>query len=84
MTDSRFYRREGPFSLAQLAEISGGTLSDAAMAERMITDVAPLYRAGSDDISFLDNRKYVQAFEACADGSITACGEISDSVRVWG
>jgi UDP-3-O-[3-hydroxymyristoyl] glucosamine N-acyltransferase len=78
MTDSRFYRREGPFSLAQLAGISGGTLSDAAMAERMITDVAPLYRAGSDDISFLDNRKYVQAFEACAAGACVVHPELAE------
>ncbi|SBV95626.1 UDP-3-O-acylglucosamine N-acyltransferase [uncultured Alphaproteobacteria bacterium] len=78
MTDSRFYRREGPFSLARLAELSGAELSDAAMAERSITDVAPLYRAGAEDISFLDNRKYVQAFEASAAGACVVHPELAD------
>lgn len=78
MTDSRFYRREGPLSLARLAEISGGSLGDASMADRMISDVAPLYRAGADDISFLDNRKYVQAFETSAAGACVVHPELAE------
>lgn len=78
MTDSRFYRREGPFSLARLAELSGAELADPAMAERMITDVAPLYRAAPEDISFLDNRKYVQAFETSGAGACVVHPELAD------
>ncbi len=78
MTDSRFYRRQGPFTLAHLAELSGGELSDPSMAERLITDVAPLYRASADDISFLDNRKYVQAFEASGAGACVVHPDLAD------
>lgn len=78
MTDSRFYRREGPFTLAQLAALSGSELSDPALAERSIVDVAPLYRAGADDISFLDNRKYVQAFEASGAGACVVHPDLAD------
>lgn len=82
MTDSRFYRREGPFSLARLAELSGAELADPAMAERMITDVAPLYRAAPEDISFLDNRKYVQAFETSGAGACVVHPELADRAPV--
>ncbi|MBN2751233.1 MAG: UDP-3-O-(3-hydroxymyristoyl)glucosamine N-acyltransferase [Rhodospirillaceae bacterium] len=78
MTDSRFFHRAGPFTLAQLAEIGGGTLSDEGMADRMMTDVAPLYRAGVEDVSFLDNRKYIQAFEACEAGACVVHPDLAD------
>lgn len=78
MTDSRFYRREGPFTLAHLAALGGGELADPATADRTITDVAPLYRAGAEDISFLDNRKYVQAFEASGAGACVVHPDLAD------
>lgn len=64
MADSRFFENKGPISIAQLAELAGATLSEGADPEQQIEDVAPLDVAGSSDISFLDNRKYVAAFEA--------------------
>ena len=82
MTDSRFFRRAGPFTLAQLAEIGGGALGDASMAERRVTDVAPLYRAGAEDISFLDNRKYVQAFESSTAGACIVHPDLADKAPV--
>jgi len=78
MTDSRFYHRAGPFSLAQLAEISGGTVGGDAPSDRLIRDVAPLYRAGAEDISFLDNHKYIQAFESCAAGACVLHPDLAD------
>ncbi|MGE4528374.1 MAG: UDP-3-O-(3-hydroxymyristoyl)glucosamine N-acyltransferase [Rhodospirillaceae bacterium] len=79
MTDSRFFRRAGPFTLAQLAEIGGGELGDASLGDRLLTDVAPLYRAGAEDVSFLDNRKYVQAFEACAAGACVVHPDLAEA-----
>lgn len=78
MTDSRFFRRAGPFTLAQLAEIGGGTLGESTPADRRVVDVAPLYRAGAEDISFLDNRKYVQAFETCGAGACIVHPDLAD------
>lgn len=64
MADSRFFENKGPISIADLAEIAGATLSDGADSNLMIVDVSPLDVAGPGHISFLDNRKYVAAFEA--------------------
>ncbi len=62
MTDSRFHRNAGPFSLKNLAEMGGAKLADPDTANRVITDVAPLHAAGEGHISFLDNPKYVESF----------------------
>src|SRR3954471_741196 len=62
MADSRFFERAGPYSLAALAGLSGARLRDPADGGRLIADVAPLEIAGPDAVTFLDNRKYTEAF----------------------
>lgn len=62
MADPRFFTNRGPFRLAELAAISSAELVDSARADVVIDDVAPLDTAGPTDISFLDNRRYVDAF----------------------
>ncbi len=62
MADPRFFDRAGPFSLDALAALSGATLRDPTSGERLLTDVAPLETAGPEDLTFLDNRKYLDAF----------------------
>jgi len=63
MTDPRYFRNQGPFSLSTLAGLVGGDLSPGADPDRLIEDVAPLSQAGGNQISFLDNRKYLTEFE---------------------
>jgi len=62
MADPRFFRRAGPFSLEALAGLTGAELQDPNDAARIVVDVAPIERAGPDEVSFLDNRKYLDAF----------------------
>src|SRR5205807_3384979 len=62
MADPRFFTRAGPYSLGALATLSGATLRDGADGERRFIDVAPLETAGPDDVTFLDNRKYLDEF----------------------
>ncbi len=69
MADPRFFANAGPFTLGELARRSGAELGSGADAGKRITDVAPLDTAGPDHISFLDNRKYVQAFAASRAGA---------------
>ena len=66
MADPRFFHRAGPFSLEALAAISGAKLADPSLGARTIDDVAPLETAGPSEVTFLDNRKYVDAFAARA------------------
>ncbi len=62
MADPRFFDRAGPHSLAALAELTGARLIDPDDGRRLIEDVAPLETAGPGDVTFLDNRKYTDAF----------------------
>ncbi|MEQ9518827.1 MAG: LpxD N-terminal domain-containing protein, partial [Parvibaculum sp.] len=66
MADPRFFRRAGPFSLAELAPKIDAELADANQGDLMVQDVAPLDRAGAGEVSFLDNPKYIAAFTGTA------------------
>ncbi len=69
MADPRFFDRAGPQALAALAALSGARLHDPDAGGRLIRDVAPLETAGPDDITFLDNRKYLDAFARSRAGA---------------
>jgi UDP-3-O-[3-hydroxymyristoyl] glucosamine N-acyltransferase len=62
MADRRFFDRAGPFTLEVLGTLSGSRLLRAEDSARLFSDVAPLETAGPADISFLENRKYIEAF----------------------
>ena len=69
MADTRFFDRAGPHSLTALARLSGARLLDPADGERLIADVAPLETARPDEVTFLDNRKYTEAFTRSRAGA---------------
>src|SRR5260370_25479337 len=69
MADSRFFDRAGPYSLDALAALSGARLRDPGEGGRLFADVAPLETAGPDDVTFLDNRKYIDAFTRSRAGA---------------
>lgn len=62
MADPRFFDRSGPFSLRELARIAGADLGPGADPDLKLEDVAPLDAAGPGQLSFLDNRRYVDSF----------------------
>jgi UDP-3-O-[3-hydroxymyristoyl] glucosamine N-acyltransferase len=62
MADPRFFDRAGPFSLDALAAVSGARLLRRDDGARLVRDVAALEAAGPEEVSFLDNRKYLDAF----------------------
>ena len=78
MADSRFFRVAGPFTLARLAEISGAELAPGANPDLVVTDVAALDQAGGSDIAFLDNRKYLAAFQASKAGAAIVHPDLAD------
>lgn len=69
MADPRFFQRAGPFTLGDLAARCGARLADPAQAGRSVMDVAPLDQAGADQLAFLDNAKYADAFSATRAGA---------------
>lgn len=78
MADPRFFSVAGPFSLARLSEISGAELAAGANPDMVLSDVAALDQAGGADISFLDNRKYVAAFQASKAGAAIVHPDMAD------
>lgn len=69
MADPRFFKVAGPFTVGDLAAISGATPAEGADLEHMVHDVAPLDAAGPEHLSFLDNRRYVDAFAVSRAGA---------------
>ena len=78
MADPRFYTLAGPFTLSQLADLSGATIEGDAEPGRQFTDVQPLAAAGAGDVGFIVNRRYAQEFSRSKAG---ACLLAADMAR---
>lgn len=76
MPDPRFHHRSGPLTLGKIAEITGATLHGGADASRVIEDVAPLDKAESTSLSFLDNIRYKEQFAATKAGACIIAPEM--------
>ncbi len=57
MVDGRFYKNNGPFTLAKVAEICGAKLEDEGKAGVEIKELSTISRAGEGDICFFYDRK---------------------------
>jgi len=68
MADPRFFTPSGPLGLDQLAAIAGAEPRPGAGRARAYRGVAALAEAGPDDVSFLDNPRYLDAFAATRAG----------------
>ena len=69
MADPRFFTAAGPFSLNELAEISGAEIGGGGDPATTFDEVAPLDRAGPTQVSFLDNKRYTGQFRVSAAGA---------------
>lgn len=69
MVDKRFFSNRGPITLSALAALTGARLNNDTDSARNFTDVAPLDKASVNDISFLDNIKYLGEFEKSTAGA---------------
>ncbi len=78
MADARFFSNHGPFRLSRLADIAGARLAVGADPAPEIHDVAPLESAGPDDITFLDNPRYVELFARTAAGACIVAEKFAD------
>jgi UDP-3-O-[3-hydroxymyristoyl] glucosamine N-acyltransferase len=72
MADRRFFERAGPFTLDALAALTGARLLRPEEGGRLCRDVAPLETAGPEELSFLENRKYLPAFVRSRAGAAIA------------
>lgn len=78
MADGRFFDNAGPFTLSDLAGIAEAELAAGADGSRRFLDVAPLDAAGPDDVSFLDNRRYLGQFSRSKAGACIVSPELAE------
>jgi UDP-3-O-[3-hydroxymyristoyl] glucosamine N-acyltransferase len=78
MADPRFFKRAGPHSLDALATLTGAELRGPSPGGRMFEDVAPLETAGPGEVTFLDNRKYTEAFTKSQAGAAFVAEDAAD------
>jgi UDP-3-O-[3-hydroxymyristoyl] glucosamine N-acyltransferase len=70
MADPGFFEVAGPFTVADIAVRVGATIAGAAAPDRLLRDVAPVQTATREQLSFIDNRKYLAAFRNSSAGAI--------------
>src|SRR5258708_3308761 len=75
--DPQFFQRTGPHSLAAVADAAG---AEAPPRRLMFRGVAPLSMAEAEEVSFLDNRKYLSALEQTRAGAVIVHPELASSV----
>ncbi len=75
MVDTRFYQNNGPFTLAEVAEICAAELVDASKAGVKVAEIAMLPVAGEGEICFFYDKKMK---EAAKEMKATACVTTED------
>ncbi len=75
--DERFFARSGPHSLADVAAAAQGT---AAARRLELHGVAPLQLAGPTQVSFIDNRRYLDALAATHAGAVIVHPDLAGRV----
>ena len=71
MKSSAIFNKSGPFSLSELATISGARLAsdDPLNASFLVHDLAPLSTAGTTDLAILHQKKYIKALQHSLAGA---------------
>ena len=75
--DDRFFARTGPHSLADVAAAAGGM---APARDLMLHGVAPLQWAGPAHVSFIDNRRYLNALTMTCAGAVIVHPDLASQV----
>jgi UDP-3-O-[3-hydroxymyristoyl] glucosamine N-acyltransferase len=70
MADTRFFRALGPFTVAEIAAVTGAEIGGAGNSDLSLDDVAPLETAGPRHLSFLSNVKYADALGNSQAGAV--------------
>lgn len=77
MADRRFFTLAGPLTIAEIAQRVGADIAGAAETQRLLRDVAPLETATPDDLSFLDNRRYLDALARTRAGAVIVTAKLA-------
>ncbi|MCV6599063.1 MAG: UDP-3-O-(3-hydroxymyristoyl)glucosamine N-acyltransferase [Alphaproteobacteria bacterium] len=78
MPDKRFFNNRGPFSVEELAKLSDSEVFPKGSELKEVQDVAPINIADVNDISFIDNKKYIEDFKKSKAGVCIAHPAMKD------
>ncbi len=77
--DRRFFAGSGPQTLGSVAAAAGGEVPPAT--EQLLLDgVAPLHSAGPTQVSFIDNRRYLDALAQTRAGAVIVAPALAAKV----
>jgi UDP-3-O-[3-hydroxymyristoyl] glucosamine N-acyltransferase len=68
----QFFARPKGLTVAEIATLTGAVAQPGAPADRRITGIGPLDRAGPDDLSFMQNAKYESQYATTHAGICVA------------
>ncbi|HUI97758.1 MAG TPA: UDP-3-O-(3-hydroxymyristoyl)glucosamine N-acyltransferase [Xanthobacteraceae bacterium] len=80
MSEPLFFAATRPLSVGEIATLTGAEPGPATDLDRLISDVAPLDRAGPRDLTFLDNPKYAGALAATRAGACLVAARFAPDV----
>jgi UDP-3-O-[3-hydroxymyristoyl] glucosamine N-acyltransferase len=81
MTDPRFFRRNGPFSLGEIAREIGAETPSAEAGRLMIHDIAALEDAGPDELSVFNDVRYRPVLADTKAGAIVTSRDLAGQAR---
>jgi UDP-3-O-[3-hydroxymyristoyl] glucosamine N-acyltransferase len=80
MTEPFFFTRTASLSLGDVAGLTGAEPAADTLLERRIGNLAPLDRAGPNDITFFDSAKFLNALAATKAGACLIAPRFADKV----
>src|SRR5882724_1688478 len=84
MTDPRFFRRHGPFSLAEIARAIDAQTPGAEAGRLMIDDIAALEEAGPSEITVFNDARYRDRLAKTRAGIIVTSRDLARQAGVDG
>ena len=70
MTEFSFFARAADLSVAEIASLTGAEPSEGADLSRRLTGIAPVDRAGGDDLTFVAEAKFIAALKSTRAGAV--------------
>ncbi len=78
MADPRFFKQPAPLTLAEIVDLTGASLAAGVEETRLFRSVAPLALATATDVSFVADKKHLDAFKKSAAGACFVPAALSE------
>lgn len=79
MADPRFYSQAGPFTVAELCDLTGAENATPDFAGRALSGVAPIASAGAEHLTFLQGKKHKASLGESQAGACLLANGMEDA-----